>query len=161
MQNAVTSISFLFITALINHIGGVNASAAAGVVGRFNSFMFMPTIAMSLSVATLSAQNIGAGRLARAVSACRWGTLISVAISYPLFVVCQLFPGAIIGAFNKEAEVIAEGIQRPGQRDQLVAMGCGLGQGAAIAAAVRASQTGDPEPVPGLQGGDTSCGAAG
>jgi PAS domain S-box-containing protein/diguanylate cyclase (GGDEF)-like protein len=38
-------------------------------------------------------------------------------------------------------EVIAEGICRPGQRAELVAMGCGFGQGPAIGPAIEASQT--------------------
>lgn len=45
IQNGVTSISFMIITTLVNIIGGVNASAAVGVVAKFNSFAVLPAVA--------------------------------------------------------------------------------------------------------------------
>ena len=48
IQNGVTSISFMIITTLVNIIGGVNASAAVGVVAKFNSFAVLPAVAMGL-----------------------------------------------------------------------------------------------------------------
>ncbi len=62
LQNTVVSLSFLVITALVNTIGGVTASAAVGVVGKFNSFAILPAIGMSAAVSTMAAQNIGAGK---------------------------------------------------------------------------------------------------
>ena len=96
IQNGVTSISFLFLTAIVNIIGGVSASAAVGAVGKFNSFVFMPTVAMSASISAMSAQNIGAGKLDRAVKACRIGTIFSVCVSYLFFALVQTFPAAIL-----------------------------------------------------------------
>jgi len=109
IQNGVTSMSFLFLTAIINTIG-VTASAAAGAVGKFNSFVFMPSIAMSASVSTMSAQNIGAGRLDRAVRACKIGIVFSACISYTLFAVVQIFPENIISIFGKDADMIKAGV---------------------------------------------------
>ena len=37
IQNGITSISFMIITTLVNMIGGVNASAAVGVVAKFSA----------------------------------------------------------------------------------------------------------------------------
>lgn len=110
IQNGVTSFSFLFITAIINTIGGVSASAAVGAVGKFNSFVFMPTIAISSSISTLSAQNIGAGKLDRAVRACRMGTAVSVCFSYAFFVFVQIFPAAVLSMFGDDAQMIADGV---------------------------------------------------
>ena len=42
-QNGITSLSFLFITALVNVVGGVNSSAAVGVVAKINSFAILPS----------------------------------------------------------------------------------------------------------------------
>lgn len=110
IQNGVTSISFLFLTAIVNIIGGVSASAAVGAVGKFNSFVFMPTVAMSASISAMSAQNIGAGKLDRAVKACRIGTIFSVCVSYLFFALVQTFPAAILELFGNDPQMIADGV---------------------------------------------------
>ncbi len=111
MQNAVTNISFLFITAVVNMVGGVAASAAVGAVGKFNSFVFMPTFAISMSVSTMCAQNIGANRLDRAVHACKIGTVFAVVINYAFFAFVQIFPESVLTIFGAEADVIANGVE--------------------------------------------------
>lgn len=110
IQNGVTSVSFLFITAIVNVIGGVSASAAVGAVGKFNSFVFMPTIAMSASISTMSAQNIGAGKLDRAVKACKIGTLFSVIVSVTFFAIVQMFPAQIVSIFGNDPIMIENGV---------------------------------------------------
>ena len=103
IQNAITSISFLFITAIVNIVGGVSASAAVGAWGKFNSFAFMPTIAMSASISTMSAQNIGANRLDRAVEACRIGTIFSVVVTFIFFALVRMYPTQILNLFGADA----------------------------------------------------------
>lgn len=110
VQNGVTSISFLFITAIINVIGGVTASAAVGAVGKFNSFVFMPTIAISASVSAMSAQNIGANRLDRAVHTCKIGVAMSVCVTYLFFIFVQIFPAEIMRIFGDDPQMISEGV---------------------------------------------------
>ena len=110
IQNGVVSVSFLFITAIVNIVGGVSASAAVGAVGKFNSFAFMPTIAMSASVSAMSAQNFGAGRIDRAVQACRIGTAFSVIITWLFFILVRLIPGGILGLFGSDPQMIQDGI---------------------------------------------------
>ncbi|MDR1177984.1 MAG: MATE family efflux transporter [Spirochaetaceae bacterium] len=108
-QNAVTSVSFLFLTTLVNTLG-VSASAAVGAVGKFNSFVFMPTMAISASISAMSAQNIGAKRLDRAVQTCRIGTAFSVCVTYTLFVLVQLFPAGILSLFGNDPVMIQNGV---------------------------------------------------
>jgi putative MATE family efflux protein len=109
VQNGVTSLSFLFLTAIVN-LFGVFASAAVGAVGKFNSFAFMPVMAISASISAMAAQNIGAGKLDRAVKACRIGTIFSAALMWLFFCLVQLFPGPILSIFGREPEMIAAGI---------------------------------------------------
>jgi Na+-driven multidrug efflux pump len=110
VQNGITSISFLFITAIVNIVGGVSASAAVGAVGKFNSFAFMPTIAISASIAAMAAQNIGAGRMGRAVQACRIGTVFAVAVTWLFFVFVQIFPAWILSIFGDDPKMIQDGV---------------------------------------------------
>jgi Na+-driven multidrug efflux pump len=108
--NGVTSFSFLFITAIVNLVGGVSASAAVGAAGRFTNFAFMPTMAISASIAAMSAQNIGANRLDRAVQACRIGTIFSVGVTYTFFILVQLAPASILTVFGNDPQMIHDGI---------------------------------------------------
>jgi putative MATE family efflux protein len=110
IQNSVVSISFLFITAIVNIVGGVTASAGVGAVGKFNSFAFMPIIAMSASISAMSAQNFGAGRVDRAVTACRIGTIFSVVVAYVFFVLVQIFPESILRLFGNDPKMIEDGV---------------------------------------------------
>jgi putative MATE family efflux protein len=110
IQNGITSFSFLFITAIVNIVGGVSASAAVGAVGKFNSFAFMPTMAISASISAMAAQNIGAGRMDRAVQACRIGTVFATAVTWLFFVFVQLFPDQIVALFGDDPEMIQNGV---------------------------------------------------
>jgi Na+-driven multidrug efflux pump len=110
IQNSVTSISFMFITTIINIVGGVSASAAVGAAGKFNSFAFMPTQALSASISAMSAQNFGANRIDRAVQACRIGTFFSVIVTWTFFVVVRLFPDRILGLFGSDPRMIQDGV---------------------------------------------------
>jgi putative MATE family efflux protein len=110
IQNGVTSFSFMFLTTIVNIIGGVSASAAVGAAGRFNSFAFMPTLALSASVSTMSAQNFGAGRVDRAAKACVIGTAFSVVVTYVFFVFVELFPAPILRIFSDDPQMISDGV---------------------------------------------------
>ena len=110
IQNSITSISFMFVTAIVNVVGGVTASAGVGAVGKFNSFAFMPVQAMSASISAISAQNFGAGRIDRAVSSCRMGVLFSVVVSYTFFVLVQIFPESILRIFGNDPLMIRDGV---------------------------------------------------
>jgi putative MATE family efflux protein len=110
IQNSVTSLSFLFITAMVNMVGGVNGSAAVGAIGRFNGFVFMPVQALSMSISVLCAQNFGAGRLDRAVKSCKIGTAMAVCVSYAFFALVQINPAGITAIFSSDPLVIEAGV---------------------------------------------------
>jgi putative MATE family efflux protein len=109
IQNVVTNISFLFLNALANGFG-VMASAAVGVVSKFNSFAIMPALAISSSISTLSAQNMGACRVDRAKKTFFIGLVLSLAISIPIFLISRFFPSQILGLFDNTPEMIDAGV---------------------------------------------------
>ncbi len=109
-QNIVVGISFLVLTAVINDLGGVVASAAVGIVGKFNAFAILPAAAMSASVSAMAGQNIGAGLYDRA-SKTLWSAIsIAFGISLIIFAFVQIFPEAILLAFKAEESVINIGV---------------------------------------------------
>ena len=110
LQDTLVNMSFLIITAIINSMGLV-ASAAVGVVGRITSFAFMPNGAFSSAVATVAAQNIGAGRQDRALKSLWAAVGFSLIFSTLFCVYSQLLPETLIRIFTSEADVIAAGAQ--------------------------------------------------
>lgn len=111
VQNVITNFSFLVLTALVNSYG-TSASAALGVVGKFNGFAILPAVAMSASISAMVAQNIGAGMFDRAKHTMRIGTIIGFSMSFIIFVFAQLFPAQILEFFNNEdPEMITQGVE--------------------------------------------------
>ena len=110
IQNVVVGLSFLLMTVLVNDIG-VNASAATGIVGKFNGFAILPAIAMSASVSSMAAQNIGAGRHDRAKKTMHTGIMIAFPLCLVFFILGFFFPNWIMTLLTKEADVFAEGVK--------------------------------------------------
>lgn len=109
VQNLISNLSFLFMTTLVNSIG-VTASAAVGAVGKYNGFAILPTIAMNAAISTMCAQNLGAGREDRAKKTCLTGMVISMMISYLIFIFTRIFPAEIIGIYADDQELIQVGL---------------------------------------------------
>ena len=110
IQNVIVSFSFLVLTAIANSMG-VNASAAVGIVGKYNGFAIMPAIAVGSSVAAMVAQNMGAGEIERAKKTFRTGFVLAFSITFALFIVTQLFPEQILSVFDDNPDTIAAGVQ--------------------------------------------------
>jgi putative MATE family efflux protein len=110
IQNSVTTTSFMFVSAIVNTVGGVSASAAVGAIGRFNSFAFMPANAISTSVSSMTAQNLGAGKTDRAIESCLIGIVLSVFITYTFFIFVRVFPQAVLSIFGDDTRMIQDGI---------------------------------------------------
>ncbi len=108
VQNVITNISFLVITTLVNSIG-VMASAAVGVVGKFNGFAIMPVVAISSSISAMIAQNSGANKPDRVKKTLLYGFTIAFCITLPVFIIVKLFPGQIIEIFDKTPQMVEAG----------------------------------------------------
>ena len=110
VQGIVVNISFLLMTMLVNGFG-VDASAAVGVAGKFNSFAILPAVAMSSSISAIAAQNIVAGYHDRAKKSMTDGMVIAFIFGALVFAVSQLFPAGILKIFTDEPAVIDYGKQ--------------------------------------------------
>lgn len=110
IQNGIVGVSFVFLTAFANTIGYA-ASAAVGAVGKYNGFAILPSVAMSSSVSAMASHNIGAGEYGRAKKTMLTGMLFACVITFPLFIVTEIFPGAILSIFNDDPALIDYGVQ--------------------------------------------------
>jgi putative MATE family efflux protein len=111
VQNSIVSISFMFILTIVNIVGGVTASAGVGAVGKFSSFAFMPIMAMSASISAMAEQNFGAGRIDRAVTACRIGTIFSACVGFSFFAFMMIFPESVLRMFGNDPRMIQDGVE--------------------------------------------------
>ncbi len=112
VQNVCTSISFLFLTAMVNVLDPTAiASAAVGAVGKFNSFGILPAFAISNAVSAMSAQNLGANEEQRAIKTMKTGIVMGVSITFVVFLIAQIFPRQIIMVFADDEALIAAGAQ--------------------------------------------------
>lgn len=106
VQNILVSISFLIITAVVNTMGVVAASAAMGTAGRIIDFCMMGPIAFYSAVSAMTAQNIGAGREDRAKKTLHYGIFFSLLFGVVMFALILLFPRQAIGIVNRNPEVM-------------------------------------------------------
>lgn len=110
IQNVIVGLSFLVLTTIANSMG-VSASAAVGVIGKYNGFAILPAIAVGSSVSAMVAQNMGAGKLDRVRKTVFTGIALSFSVSFAVFIFTRLFPQQIIALFDDDPEMISEGVK--------------------------------------------------
>ena len=108
LQDSLVNLSFVLITAIVNHIG-LDQAAAVGAVERIIGFGMLIPIAFLSALSAFTAQNMGAGKPERAGRALRITIFTALALSSVLFLVIQIFPAAVMSLFSQEAPVIAHG----------------------------------------------------
>ncbi len=77
LQSVLVSVSFLFVTSIIN-VFGVTASAAVGIVEKITGLVMIVPQAFMQSLSAFTAQNIGAGKWKRASKGLRYGITFSL-----------------------------------------------------------------------------------
>lgn len=110
IQNVIVNFSFLVLTTIANGMG-LSASAAIGIVGKYNGFAILPAIAVGSSVSAMVAQNIGAGMIDRAKKTLYTGFLLAFSISFVVFTITRLFPEQILSMFGDDPDMIAAGVE--------------------------------------------------
>ncbi len=103
-QDCLVSISFMIIMIFVNSMGLV-ASASVGISGRIIGFCMIPPVSLAGAVATMTAQNMGAQKPWRAISALRYGILFSLIFGIGTWTFFQLVPELATGIFTHDAEV--------------------------------------------------------
>ena len=109
IQYTCTTISFLFIAALINSYG-VSASAAAGAANKIWTFGTLPGSACMSAIVTMTAQNHPTGNFRRIMKGMFSGMAVSLSIAAVFFLLCQLAPRFMYSLFTSDESVSAVGI---------------------------------------------------
>ncbi|MDR1821987.1 MAG: MATE family efflux transporter [Oscillospiraceae bacterium] len=93
-QEIVVHVSFMIIQGVVNNMG-TDASASVTLISKVFNIGGMFPLAIGNAIAAMSAQNLGAGRRDRALSALKWGILYSLIIEVVFCAWCQIAPEAI------------------------------------------------------------------
>lgn len=109
LQNSLTDLSFLIITAIVNDLG-LDQSAALGVVERVIGLGILVPVAFMSAISAMTAQNIGAGKLERAATATKYGILYSLVFGVLSLAALQVFPRFFIRLFIDDGAVIEHGV---------------------------------------------------
>lgn len=105
LQSTIVNFSMLFVITTINSYG-LAASTAAGIGGKIDSFAILPIIAIGQSVASMSGQNLGAGRIDRVRHTVFSGIRLSVAFGIGIYCLVNIFGEQIAGIFNCSNETM-------------------------------------------------------
>lgn len=106
LQMSLTTVSFMFIMATVNQMGGVIASAAIGVGSKINGFTMLPPVAFSAAISAMVAQNMGAKKLRRARQCLYVGIAVSLVFGILSYAMMFFFPHAILRLFTPDEELI-------------------------------------------------------
>ena len=109
-QDGLIQIAFIVITVIANR-RGLDAAAAVGIVEKIISFVFLVPSSMLSTVSALCAQNIGAGKQARAEQTLRYAIIIAVSFGIIIALLTQFISEQTVGLFTPDAIVITLGGQ--------------------------------------------------
>ncbi len=111
IQQLLISMGSLLITALVNTFGAA-ATNAFGAVTRMDMFAIMPAMSISMAVATLTGQNLGAGQPQRVKAVFRWGLLLISSITLVISLIAVFLSTLILTLFGlgNDARVMEIGI---------------------------------------------------
>jgi putative MATE family efflux protein len=107
IQDGLVLASFAIVMSIIN-LRGVNASAALGIADKITYYCFAPLSAFGAAMATITSQNLGAGKIDR-VKKFALGCIICSGIIAGVFaIICEIIPSQLASIFTSDPEVIQE-----------------------------------------------------
>ncbi len=99
------SIGSFMITYLVG-VFGTATLAAFGIVTRLFSFFMIPSLAISVAISTIVAQNFGAGNIKRAFISLKESAKLGFKIIFFMSFFIFMFSRQIVSAFTADAEVV-------------------------------------------------------
>lgn len=108
MQSAMISVSRVVLQGVINSFGE-SVMAASNIINRIEELVQQPFSSLHAALTTYAGQNIGARDTERVRKGYRQSAFVAVGFGLLVIPIAYLFGEKIIGAFVKDAEVIAIG----------------------------------------------------
>ena len=99
IQQSLVSIGAMFVTSFVNSFGSA-ATNAFGAVGRVDMIAFMPAMSMSMAVAALTGQNLGAGKPQRVKEIFKSGIVMTSSITIFISLIVVFLSKLILTMFG-------------------------------------------------------------
>lgn len=109
IQNSVISIGNVVVQTNVNSFGEY-AMSGMGSHTKIEGFVFIPIMAMSLTMSTFISQNLGAKEYGRAKKGAAFGIGSCIVVAEVIGVIAYIFAPAFIRVFAKAEEAIAYGV---------------------------------------------------
>lgn len=110
-QFVIASGSWIILTKLIAETGGTTASAGYQIAIRNVVFFILPAWGLSNAAATLTGQNLGAGKYDRVYKSVMIASKYNAIFMSVVMMLFLIFPGPIISIFTADPEVIRVGTE--------------------------------------------------
>lgn len=110
LQDGFVQVGFVIILIIANQRGLTDA-AAVGIVEKFIGILFLIPSSMLSTVSTISAQNLGAGKIDRAIRTLWVANGIVVGFGALFAIVFQTYPEMAVSLFTNDEQVIVQGCQ--------------------------------------------------
>ncbi len=111
IQQSLISIGGMFVSTFVNSFGAAAANAF-GAVMRVDMFAFMPAMSMSMAVATLTGQNLGAGKPERVKRVFKSGVMMTSSTTILISIIVVTLSKFILTMFGlgDDAKVMEIGV---------------------------------------------------
>lgn len=107
-QDTILNLSLVFLIGMANLLG-VYASAAVGIAAKINVIFILPNIALHSALAAIVGQNMGAGKLDRAVKTTQLEFLISAVYSLIICGIMWFFSKELLQVFTNDPNTLRIG----------------------------------------------------
>jgi putative MATE family efflux protein len=108
LQETALNVSLVFLVAAANSLG-VYESAAVGIGSKINVIFILPVCALNVALATMVGQNIGAGKMERAMQATKLEFFYSALYSAVICAVMWIFSKELMMIFTDDPQTLAVG----------------------------------------------------
>ena len=108
-QELMVRISFLYLTAVMNHCG-VYAAAVVGIGSKYDVFSMLSATSIANALAAITAQNMGAGKPERARKSLWYGLSFALLAACAFWTWAQVSPETMTALFSEDSGVIAAGV---------------------------------------------------
>lgn len=109
LQEMMVRISFLYLMTVMNGCG-VYAAAVVGISSKYDVFAMLCATSTANALTAITAQNMGAGKPARAKRSLWYGMGFAVFVAVLFWLWAQISPESMIGVFTDDARVIEAGV---------------------------------------------------
>lgn len=108
IQETLLNVSLVVLIAVANNLG-VYESAAVGIGAKINVIFILPVCALNVALATMVGQNVGAGKMERAMKAAKLELIYSAIYSAVICAVMWVFSKELLMIFTRDPQTLAVG----------------------------------------------------